>query len=303
VKEVPFRSVALRNESFLFEVKRSFSADFQVLRKARVVARLLTLNEIEPNSCQFTLRYLSGERNVLREQIQTARISNVSQVKRDSVPFRIFGLTTASTASLVLEDVSGAESVIVIFRRNNSSPIFVRRDTLRLEHSNKETAIFPHSILVTISDEEKPRYLARTGAGRRVFTSRACIGSKGVMFILRILDKYGERIPEGLSAVAHLASIDGGAIVIARARRLERPERFNKELDMPTGARFLVGNILPITGSTESLCDVSSFKISQFRHAVGFPVGVALFEQEALAIHKTALAQSQEAFLSLRHDE
>ena len=292
-------NTSIGQESCLFEVTAEFSADFSLLRKSRIVFRALAADQIRAEDCAFHVTYLSGERNVLHEQVEFGQVSNLSYVNPNAIASREFDLLTATTISLPLEPVAGADTITVLFRQDTGRSMFIRRDTIRLERADREEVVPPHSLLIKIAPGHEPRYLKSVTTGRHVFTSRACIGLKGLICTMTAMNELGQRTQGSLGLVARLASFGAGAIAIPRARRLERPERFNKEIIIPEGATFITGRILTIASNAECFYDIQALKISRFRHSVGIPVGIALFEQVSLQIHEAALATSRDEFLSL----
>jgi hypothetical protein len=290
-------NTSLAQESCLFEVPDEFAVEFSFHSKARVIFRALSVNAIDEKDLSCRLTYLSGERNILHDAHVHGKVGNVSYVNPNSIASREFAISIASTVSLTLDPILGAETVVI--KISTKQPLFVRRDTIRLELPGKAEIVSPHSLLLTISELSKPRYLAHVTSGRHIFTSRSCIGAKGVIFTIDALDELGHRTKAAVGLVARLSTMDTGAIAVPRARRLERPERFNKEITIPEKTAYVRGAISTIASNAECFYDIFALKISRFRHAVGIPVGIALFEQLSLRIHENALSSSRHEFLAL----
>ncbi len=296
------RTLAL--ESCLFEATAPLRMEFDYLPGARVIFRALSSQPLSEDVCGFDLCYLSIERNILHVETQAARIRNETFVNPLAVGAREFNLEVASTLILPLSRVVGAHSVIVVWRGGARSPIFLRRDTIRVEGLNKKEDVAPaHSVLLSIAPLAKPEFLAHAPAGRAVFGSRSCIGAKGLIVTVTALDRKGRKTAREIALAARLASLGADAIVVPRARRLERPERFNKEIGLPADAAYVRGAIMTIAQDAESHYDIMGLKFSRYRHAVGIPSGVALFEQVSLQLHQEALTRSREEFIALMQND
>jgi hypothetical protein len=300
---VPPEGAPLRHESCLFEATGGFRADFEYRRRGRVVFRVLASEAPQPGNYSFEASYLSIERNVLHTQREKAQVSNAQDTNLTAIAAQHFMLAKATTVSLPMMDVPGASSVTVKFFSQSADSLFVRRDTMRVEQREGENQSPPFSVLLAVSASMRPRYIALASPGRHVFSSRSCLGVKGIILTMDVLDRAGKKMGQDVGLASRLSSSSSSAVAIPRARRLERPERFNKEIIFPEDVGHVSGMIMSIADDWECYYDIMSLKFSKFRHSVGVPVGVSLFEEMSLKIHQEASARSREEFLSLMSTE
>lgn len=300
---MPAEGTPLRHESCLFEATGGFKADFEYRRRGRIVFRILTAEAPQPGEYSFEASYLSIERNVLHVQREKAQLSTPQDTNLTAIATQRFTLAKAATISLPIADVPGASSVTVNFSSQSGNSLFVRRDTLRVEQREGENQSPPFSVLLAVSASMRPRYIALASPGRHVFTSRSCLGVKGIILTMDALDRTGKRMGQDVGLASKLSALNSSAVAIPRARRLERPERFNKEIIFPEDIGHVSGVIMSIADDWECYYDIMSLKFAKFRHSVGIPVGVSLFEEMSLKIHQEASSRSREEFLSLMSTE
>ena len=294
---------SLLEESCIFEVPSDVFIEFPYIRRSSVIVHAQSDRNLAEADCAATVTYLATGQNVLCERMVEPKFAKYTAISPSAVVTERMGVSAATTISVGIEAVAGAVSIVVQLRRTSSAPLFIRRDTIRIAKTRKPESFLPDCAVLLVSEQSRPRYLAKCEPGRHVLSSRFSIGAKGLMLTMTPFRLSGVRVRRKIGYIAFLDSGDVGAIPIPRARRLERPDRFNKVIYVPAMAHFFAGELYPLSEQDVCFYDIYSLRLRRTRKSIGLPTGVNVFERVALDLHQAALERSRGDFMALMQHE